>query len=43
MAANSTSNLTGSPPSVAALVHAGGRKLKMASPAAAMEMEIVST
>ncbi len=43
MAASSTSSLTGSMPSSTALVQAGGRKLKIASPAAAIEMEIVST
>jgi len=33
----------GGAPSTTAPLHAGGRKLKMASPAAAMEVEIVST
>ena len=42
MAANSTTSLSGTPSATPPL-HAGGSKLKMASPAAAMEMEIVST
>ncbi len=43
MAANSTSSLIGTTPSRTALLHPGGRKLKMASPAAAIEIEIVRT
>src|SRR2546422_4638119 len=42
IAANSTSSLKGSTPSTTAPVHAGGRKLKIASPAAARSEEHTS-